>query len=269
MAKQIGALKLSGKFDDKIAVAQSKKKGRGYVKAASDKKMKNQSDQFKAETARTKLTNGLSSRINNIFKRAASYIKPSHFYRALNTRFRAEKSNERILLLDMLQDMEINEAYKLETLFSFPHLVAEEKPKELEVKLISDHHGDRNDHECYFVEILVLMWNKKNDEIKYDVQKSEWIPTTAPLPVKGSFIFKRPNETTDYLIACRCVVGNNNSSPEYLTQQGIKILAVGSYGKREKELLESKTKNKVYADTRKKPEPEEVRVKMSFGENSD
>ena len=136
----------------------------------------------------------------------------------------------------------------------------------MEVTLVADHHADKYDHNCYFVEILVLQWNRDNDDIKYEAQKSEWIPVKAPLPVKGSFYFKRPENTNDYLVACRCAVGNDNSTEDLLTEQGMKIMAVGSYGEREKELLEIKKNTKKEINTKKEEEPEEIRVKMSFGE---
>ena len=118
MAKQEGPLRLSGKIGKLIHSTGGK--GKAYTRQASQKKIKNKSEKFIAEKERTALLNRLCSRINIIFKHGGKRIKPGVFYSNLGSRMREEKSCERILLLDMLRGMEVNEKYKLETIFSFP-----------------------------------------------------------------------------------------------------------------------------------------------------
>lgn len=236
MAKQNSIINLRGKVGDTVftrgkngySAKPAPKKGT----AAQKKKGK------QPQNLRMGALNALAGQISGALKFYGYPFTPGSFYKRLMKRFHLEKSDARILLLDSLERMEVNDDYKFGELYPDMHVNAVEKKSALTVCLDLRHYPiDRKSINCFYMQVIVLMWNSADEVVIHEGKKTDWISFNDPLPLYCDIDFKKPAKASDYLVACRIVTGRNGHSTEDFPSQGIRIFTIGSFTKEGKQLL--------------------------------
>jgi hypothetical protein len=241
---RIGSSK--GKSRDDVFVA-SRTYGEHHRSAPSEGSKKDEAA-LKKQYKRTRYLNKLASEINTIIGDNAP-IKHSFFYQQVQSRFREEPSNNRFLLLMQLKTMEVNPDYQLSKTGSCTLNVAR-GTKDMVVTLrILGHPSElpHKDANTYSYEVLLVYWNKSNKRTGVAKQYSEWMtwdferPRYFNLPVYD-FTFPIPKSTTHWLVAVRRTFGNGGKELGLKATDGMQIMEVGTWDKKEAALLAKKNK---------------------------
>lgn len=237
-----GIVKVEGKVGDNILL----RGGRygPHMRKAVKPGIKKDEPALKKEYSRTGFLNNLASEINAAIKEHCAVLKSGRFYELLLSRFRKEPINNRLLLLQTLKGMEVNEAYPFNN-----HGVAEflcnSNKQGLLVKLTVKKHPKavRKGENCYCFEVLLLTWGMKEKTTDTACQYSEWVFQNKERPI-FDFYFERPGGAVHWLVAVRINLGSDEAATELLAADGMQLVDSGSFDKREMEWLAEHKKGK-------------------------
>ena len=258
MAKQKGAVKLSGKIGEVVFTD-----GKYGKNAKSKPKLTEEQRKKKAELPQNKRTgylNKISSGIRNAVEYYAGALLHGEFYSGLASHFRNEKSNERLLLLAELKDLEVHPDYRFGKLCPLPGIELNISKMlytaEVEIKDPAYKYGSSN---CFYLQFILLVWNREDDNCRHMAESTPWIQITDKTAKYTTVKFKRTAKDTEYILACRCALGVNGVEYGY-TQSGMQFLNIGSVTAEGKKMLEEKKAAKLAA-LREVKEKEVVREK--------
>jgi len=221
---------VKGKIGDMVAVDS---KTYGYhLRKAIKPGLKKDEPALQQQYKRTAYLNGLAGELNTIIAQYAGAFKGNNFYHQLLRQFRKEPKDDRFLLLQTIKGIEINDRYPLNRLTDFAVTVKKVKIK-LEVNLSLLHHPlPAKGSDCYFLETLLLCWNKSSKPARHASQWTEWIYYTEQAPV---FKLNYPcsSDCTHWLFCIRQKQGAKEKELERFAAEGMQIIAAGSFDKRE------------------------------------
>ena len=232
-------------------------------KTMDNKRTGNKRDEpaLKQNYTRAKVVDGLASNINRIFKDASYRNKHEKFYFKLLKCFLRQPSNNRFVLLNSVNGMDLHPRYTLGNLPGAQQMVVTADKQNLNVTLTVKYQPQK-DHRfnCYCYELLLLTWNKKSEEPTYFRDYSDWIDPKEPEP-EFDFSFKRQRGVVHWLL---CLMKQMGRSKKFVSVklQGMRIMEVGTFNKQDEELLKKiagEEKKKISSSQKK--EDEIVRVK--------
>ena len=265
--------KVSGEVDG--MVYKMTRKGKNYISKKPAAGNKKQEPALKLQYQRTAFLNELAGELNGMIKDYCAFIWPSEFYQRVQSRFRKEPENIRILLLNRLLNMEVNQRNPITKLTYNPPSVTLKGVEDniiLELSANSHPHPDSWGN-CYFIEVLLLLWDDSGAPCEASVQRTNWIYNEGAYPVY-EMVFPKPDGTTDYLVAVRGSKGNDGVDFDMLGYMGMMIIEVGSFNKKSQKLLlkrrEELFAEKIMRPGRKKQPKKEIKViepKMMVGRN--
>lgn len=265
MAKQDDVIKINGKFDDEVFVKN--KYGR-HVRKAPKKGTKKEESALKQQYIRTGFLNALAGELNKVIGAYAGPLKPTGFYQALQQRFRKEPVNNRFLLLKQLEGMEVNAKYTLNKLGE-AKVTVEATAKTITVKLRVLFHPSkyigRYKANCYTYEVSLMCWKKGAGPSYHARQFSEWIYLKDGLP-DFDFQFTRPAGTVNWLVCLKQQAGINEEPIPSFHAEGMKIVSIGTFDKKELVLLAKKEEEESAGAKKaaaKKVQEQIVRVKAT------
>lgn len=264
MAKaKAGLIGVEGKLGDHIFTSRKGRYG-SYIRQVVKPGTKKNEPALKQQYSRTGFLNALASDINTMIKAHYGNFKSGRFYENLQSRFRQEPENNRLLLLQQLKGMEINDAYPLSN-HGLPVTDCIVRKTDLLVRLDVRRHpfSLTNNIDSYYYEVLAASWTKKEEPGDCERQYSEWVHTKDTLPV-FDFVFERPAGAIHWMVCVRIRLGHNEVEEESFLAEGIQIIASGSFDKREQEwlLARSQLKQKPAGGNAKLP-VKIIRVKAS------
>ena len=238
---------LSGKYGENIIVNGSKNKA--HTRPAAKAKSKKRLAVLKKTHSRNKPLNQLASELNTIvgMKQYAAGFKSRDFYHRMQKRFRKTQSNHRFILLNQLKGMEVNE---LNTLHSLGQLIIVAKPlkNKLLITLQVRAHPSKvkrglSYSHCYY-EVILICWNKTRQPATHKKMRSIWIDINSKLPILD-FEFDTLAGTTHWLACVRQRLGGGEKKivpVETFAGEGMQLVEVGSYDKKELKLLAQEQK---------------------------
>ena len=238
MGKQKGPVTLQGKIGDVVFTD-----GKFGKNAKSTPKLTEEQKKKKADLPQNKRTgylNKLSTGIRGAVVYYADALKPGAFYSALASHFRHEKTNHRVLLLDELKDMEVHPKYQFSKICPRPGIELNISKMlytaEVEIKDPAYKHAGSN---CFYLQFILIVWNKEDNNCRHMAESTPWIQMNDKTAKYTTVKFKRTAKDTEYILACRCVLGVNGVEYGY-TQSGMQFLNIGSVTAEGKKMLEEK-----------------------------
>jgi hypothetical protein len=243
MAKQDSVITINGKIDDEVFVKT--KYGR-HVRKAPKKGTKKNESALKQQYNRTGFLNTLAGELNKVIGAYSGLLKPSGFYQALQQRFRKEPLNNRFLLLKQLEGMEVNAKYTLNKLGDAKVTVLATEKKitvDLHVLYHPSKYVGRYKANCYTYEVSLLCWKKGAGLSTHARQFSEWVYLKDGLP-DFDFQFTRPAGTVHWLVCLKQQAGINEEPIPSFCAEGMQIVAVGTFDKKDLALLEKREEEK-------------------------
>jgi hypothetical protein len=220
---------------------------------------------------RTAKLNALASQLNTIMSTHADFLKHDSFYHKVQKKFRKASTDNRFLLLTTLKEMELHTKYPLHKTGRCDLEVAR-KGKNMIVTLKVDHHPLPGKHEanCYYYEVLLLYWNKTEQSPRVSKQYSDWViwnrhdPSERNLPI-FDFVFPITSSTTHWLIAVRRKLGKNNADLAKMVADGMQIMEVGTWDKKEAAMLKKATDEAKAHNEKAAVEPVRVKARPNPG----
>lgn len=131
---------------------------------------------LKEQSTRTAKLNALASQLNTIMSTHADQLKHYTFYHKVQKKFRSTSTDNRLLLLYSLKEMELHPTYPLHRTGRCD-IEVKRKGKKMTVTLKVDHHPQpgKKEANCYFYEVLLLLWNKTDRPPVELKQYSDWV----------------------------------------------------------------------------------------------
>ncbi len=204
MAKQKGALKLSGTIGDITFT-------KGKNGALAKKKSKFTEKQRKAaaalpQTSRTAVLNGVAKGLFRVLKECHGKAEPNFWSNILKS-FRREKENDRVLLLQQLHGIEEHQDSPFADLCPIPPTRVTESEKFHIVQAdLSRPAIPNGEVHCYKIQFILVVWHK-NDEVRHMTEESPWLNFNDVTPKFTTIKFVRTAADTEWLLACRIIEG--------------------------------------------------------------
>jgi hypothetical protein len=263
MAKaKAGLITIEGKIGGHIISRRGRYKS--YIRKVVEPGTKKNEPALKQQYSRTGFLNSFASDINTIIKENSDGLKSSQFYEKLQSRFRKEPENNRLLLLQNLKGMEINPSYPFEK-HGMPDIDCTTEKTRLRVRISAKQHPASLNIQLtdYYYEVLAATWLKKEGPGDCERQYSEWVHIKNPVPV-FDFFFEKPAGAIHWMVCVRIRLGLDEVAEESFKADGMLVADCGSFDKREQEwlLARNQTKKKPVGRPAKQP-VKIVRVKPS------
>ena len=237
MAKQSGAVNLSGKLGD--LVFTDGKHGKHVRTSPTLTEEQRKAKAGLPQNKKTVLRNPIASTLNKAVKIYAGALKKGNFYSTVHSKISSAKSNERTLMLRRLYDMDICKIYPFESACPCPGIEVKVNDKnyvvEAEIFIPSKEYAGGN---SFSMEFILFVFMKGADECRHDARYSSWIRLTETKPKFVTVEFPRMEEDTDYLLACRANFSVNckdenlwsNAVMKFVTgnavtEEGLKLIA--------------------------------------------
>jgi len=259
-----GLVEVEGKVGEHVVI----RKGRygAYLRKAVRPGTKGSEPALKEQYSRTKYLNQLASDINTLVNAHGEGLKSPRFYEMVQSRFRKEPHNDRLLLLYTLREMEVNPVHTFRR-HGVVEVHCEADTKGLTVRLCVKSPPMRGQYEanCYSFEVQCATWvRKEGASADCERQYSEWVQLKKGLP-EFSFYFKRPKGGVHWLCGLRIRLGWNEEPIASFEGDGMILTDAGAFDRAEYARAAAKAemiKKKVVAAT--KSQPVIKRVKASI-----
>ena len=221
-------------------MAAKKRKKRSYSRKGVPVKSEKVLRALNKHNSRTKQLNKLAGEINTIIgsKEYADHFKPRNFYHRLLKKFRQTPGNHRFVLLNQLKGMEINEINPLQKLGFFTTTVKKIKNSiEVSLQEITHPQDVLRDATAYYYDVILLFWEKSKQPAQHAMQGTHWMNIEDSKLHLFNFVFENTGDTTHWLLCLHQILGNNGKREETMKAEGMQILNVGSFDKKELALL--------------------------------
>jgi hypothetical protein len=203
-------------------------------KTLAKKKSRKSNPVLKAQYTSTAFFNTLASQIMQPLRHHAEITMVNRgFYRDLLKRFRRvrEHNFHRWLLVRTLRQTEVNVNYNLEKIGLFTiKLRAEKKKLWVQLDMIMHPTGKTRYHQanCYYYEIILLAWNKKEQAPHVLTNETVWIDTGGGLP-SFEIPLERPAGMTHWLLFVHGLLGKDNKAIGSVETRGLRCVDAGSF----------------------------------------
>ena len=234
------SVKFKGKIDEKVYV-DSRRYGY-HVRKAPEPGARKSDWALKLQHGRNKNLNGLASSIRLVINNAYHELYRSDLYHRILGLIKREPSDSRCFSLLRLKGMEINTNYKL--LGDYKVTVTPKRGKiivNLDVKRPPISFIVKTN--CYYFDMVLFTWDSTNRPVMVARETCEWTYIKADLP-EFEFDFHKPKGAIHWMIALRMQLGIDciDDHPNMVTvkAQGAQFLDMGSFNKKEQELLDKR-----------------------------
>ena len=229
MAKPTGITNFSGEVSGVVHVRSSAYGNHTRSKPSVPSSKKAQ-EGLKTQNTLTPAIVKLASQVRRVGKHYGKKFCPGSFYTGMMDLLRIPQSTTRILMLDALRNYEINKAYPFSRFFFRPKIDIMPLEDSLTVRLTLTEHADyHTDFNCYYLQIVAMIWNTENDDFVEEGKMTSWISVKDELPLGCDFVFAKPENAGDYLVMCHLVTGWNRESSLYFPDQGMRVVEAGSF----------------------------------------
>lgn len=223
-----GLINVEGKVGDTVIV----RKGRygSYIRKTVAAGTKKGEPGLKQQYSRTKYLNQLASDINTVVKAHCEAFKSSKFYEQVQSHFRKEPHNDRLLLLYTLKDMEANPVYPFHR-HGTAAIECRADRKGLTVDLTISSHPSPGKYkaDCYSYEVFCATWlRKEGTAADCERQYSEWVSIKQGLPF-FSFYFERPAKAIHWLCGVRIRLGKDEEPIPSFEGDGMVLVDAGAF----------------------------------------
>lgn len=240
-----GFVQMSGQYGEAVYV-NSRKYGY-HIRQAPVAGLKKDEPALARQYSRTAFLNALAGEVNNMMAAYFQRFKSAGFYHSVQKCFRREPLNNRFLLLRQLKGLDLNPAYPLEKL-GHCSLTTELTKRQLQIQLQVGQHPARGRYaaDCYCYELTLFCWGKGKRAAAVDWQLSDWIPLAPMRQVLKEgrpifeFSFALPPDTQHWMLCLRQQLGIDKKDVAYFAAQGVQIIEVGSFDKRDIAILEER-----------------------------
>jgi hypothetical protein len=227
-----------------------------FTRKAVEPGTKKHEASLKKQYNRTPILNNLASEINKVITLHSDNHKHSRFYNEVHSRLRKEPENKRFLLLLQLKNLDIHPRYPLRKLGQADVSVKAVKNKGFITVTVKYHPHKIRNANCYYYEVLLMMWNKTNKPAIYKRQLSDWVDMKKGNP-EFDFEFEKPAGTTHWLVCLRQRLGIDDKLISSFETDGMQIVAVGSFDRKEQKLMDTHRPVVKSSSTKKNSKKEE------------
>ena len=242
MAKiKTGLIRPNGKLGDHVFIDS---KHGDIIRKAITPGLKKDEPELKKQFSRTGFLNKIASEINAVVQQYNRPFKDGQFYQSIQSRLRAEPENNRFLLLQQLKGLEVNPKYKLEKLLQ-AYITANYERKQLQLSIHIQRHPDPGKYNAngYDLELLLVCWNKTTQPPITLKQLSPWISLQEETSVID-FVFPQYPGATQWMLILRVRLAVDGRYVPAFVAEGMQVVAVGSFDKKERMMWEKRLKEK-------------------------
>jgi hypothetical protein len=227
---------VKGKVGDKVFVPKGKYKD--HWRNAPAYIAKSSLAALKIQQKRAPFINKLGSEINTIIGGHCKSLKSRDFYRRTLSRFYKEPVDNRYMLLRQLKEMQVHERYTCRNLSGFNYEI-KGVPNEIIIELQTTFHYTNAipGTNCYYYELLLISWSKKDRPVEHSVQFSDWVQFPGPLP-KYIFKFTPAVPASQWLLCIGQKFGKDKIDDHTLAMQGMEIVETGTFERKDLAILE-------------------------------
>lgn len=262
MAKTQSIINVSGKLGDKVYV--NGRHGR-YVRNAPAKGLKKDEAALKEQYSNTAFINNLASQVWRALKvHAVNFAATETYTRMLKLFRRAAKGQcDRWTMLRHLEGLEVNPLYPLQK-----HGVLNwqihpgKKSFKVDLQVAMHPPGKVGVHkvDCYYYELVALVWDKSKRPPVSITNETEWIDREGgrpgfrvPLPL--------PVDAKHWLLFIHLWLGKQGKAIDVRATEGMQCVAAGSFDKKERAMTKgSLLKEPGIRKTKEKKEGVKARV---------
>ena len=236
--KHISSVKMKGEMDGRIYKIRN---GKNYSSKKPAKGIKKNEPELKGQYSRTAFLNELAGEINDRITGYNSFIKVGNFYQNMQSRFRKEPTNNRLLLLNQLKGMDINPKHPFRKLCAPPLLKVKGLTDKIIVEL--DVKGrietEKADACRYLLQVVLLLWDDSGAPCELRKNRTKWIEMNGEYPIYD-IPFLKPDGATDYMVCVHISLGNKRHEYNEQGTQGMLVMEVGSFNKKSQALLDER-----------------------------
>ena len=232
MAKMRGAIRLQGldKSNNKIYVRT--KSGTHLRERSAEGIHKNEPAIIKNNTA-IGGANVLAGSVSRAMRFYAEGSCERSLYNSLVQVIMKDVEPGRLLRLKRFEGKDGHSRHKLDEIMMLPKIELAAKGNQAIVTFEIKHHPHREkDFNFYFLRIILVLWNSRDDTHTHAAKRLKWIPMDAELPLKYRLEFEKPANSTEYLVMCCCERGSEENESRLPTNKKIRILLAGSFDKK-------------------------------------
>ena len=227
--KQKGTMKFSGK-DERSGLTHYETKSGFYSKRSQEPGLHADDENIQKNCRASKGVNGLASGLNNLLKLYVPGYLDREIYFEFTSRFFKAEPPSRLGRLMTLRDMDAHAGFKLGNAIAVPKITVTATDDIVSVKTeITGHATLEKKQHFYSVHIILVLWNSDNDEYSHAEKYTKWLDPSVALPLRYSFKFDKPANSTEYMVMCCCLRGEEPSEKRIPPVRSLKVMAVGSF----------------------------------------
>ena len=227
--KQKGTMKFSG-VDPQSGLVHVKGKTGYYSRRQQEPGLHAEDENIQVNCKAAGSVNGLAGSINHILKLYVSGFLDSQIYFKMTSLFFKAEPPTRLGRLITLSDMDVHPRFTLSEAIEPPNISVSTTEDKVCVKTeIMRHANLVKDLKYYSIHIILVLWNSENDQYSHAEKYTKWLDPNMVLPLRYTFKFDKPSNTTEYMLMCCCLRGERNSDKLFPPERALKIVEVGSF----------------------------------------
>jgi hypothetical protein len=236
MLKQVGAVKLKGldKSNNKVHV-QGKKDihSRERPKKGSHRN----EPAFKAGMDAAGAVARTAGDVNTVFKfYGTGFLQRGIYSKLLKAVWKADHPH-RFVKLAGLENFNGHYRYPMHEIMNGLEVIAVPVKRRMKVSLnVTQHARLEREHRFYRLQAIVVFWNSENDKYVHTEQRTRWMHLSEE-PDGYDMQFDIPVKSTDYLVMCCCIRGEEKGELRLPPDRTLKIMLVGSLAQKSLEVL--------------------------------
>ena len=241
MAKQKGPVSLVGKMGG-VTFTKGKTGRRARPSAEFTQKQKADARQ-RPQVTRTGPLNKLASPLRHAIRHYNYGDVDPDFWGDLLKAFRKEKTDHRVLLLKQIVGLEADKTRTFEASCPVPLIFFKTTARQYLVDTdFSKPATVRKDNNCYYLQFIMIVWNKDNDSVRHMDEQTGWLNPGDKGPKFATLKFTKTAADTEWVLVCRLVEGQHEKEFGYTSDCRVRIIDSGTVSAESQKILEQRAK---------------------------
>lgn len=230
--KQKGTMKFSGK-DNRSGLTHYETKTGFYSKQTPEPGSHADDENIQKNCRAAGSVNGLAGDLNKILKLYVSGYMDTGIYFKFTSPFFKAKPASRLGRLMTLRGMNAHPRHTLNAAMDVPKITVTATEDTVSVKTEITRHAELvKNKKFYSLQIILVLWNSENEEYSHAEKYTQWLNPSKPLPLRYTFKFEKPVNSTEYMVMCCCMRGEEANDKRIPPEKALKIMEVGSFDER-------------------------------------
>ncbi len=227
--KQKGTMKFSG-TDKSSGLVHVKSKRGYYTRQQQQPGLHAEDENIQVNCRAAEGVNGLAGSINDLLKLYVDGFMDRKIYFKMTSLFFKAEPPTRLGRLIELSGMDVHPGFTLEKAIGGLAIEVSSTDETISVKTgITRHAHMEKELKFYSIHVILVLWNSENDQYSHAEKFTKWLDPKVALPLRYTFKFDKPANSTEYIVMCCCLRGERNSDKLFPPERALKIMEVGSF----------------------------------------